>query len=135
MTAVNFYKISSANTEKAYIGSTEKDIAERLKRHEIDYTRYQDAIDNLDKTTKKRLKKETGNIDKITKSIFQNTKDNITTITKNKSINIKDNIDKITKNMQDELGVGHHNRAFSGYPDMRSGLHYREIPRSDDPRA
>jgi hypothetical protein len=43
MTSINFYKITSANTDKVYIGSTEKDINERLKQHEQDYKRYQDG--------------------------------------------------------------------------------------------
>jgi hypothetical protein len=34
MTSINFYKITSANTDKVYIGSTKQDINARLQIHE-----------------------------------------------------------------------------------------------------
>ncbi len=43
MTSINFYKISSANTDKVYVGSTKKDINERLKQHETDYRNFKDG--------------------------------------------------------------------------------------------
>ncbi len=43
MTSINFYKITSTNTDKVYVGSTEKDINARLNQHEQDYKRYQDG--------------------------------------------------------------------------------------------
>ena len=44
MTSINFYKITSANTDKVYVGSTDKDnINARLNQHEQDYKRYQDG--------------------------------------------------------------------------------------------
>jgi len=43
MTSINFYKITSTNTDKVYVGSTKKDINERLNQHEQDYKRYQDG--------------------------------------------------------------------------------------------
>jgi hypothetical protein len=43
MTSINFYKITSANTDKVYVGSTDKDINARLNQHERDYKRYQDG--------------------------------------------------------------------------------------------
>jgi hypothetical protein len=46
MSSINFYKITSTNTDKVYVGSTEKDINERLNRHEQDYKRYQDGKTN-----------------------------------------------------------------------------------------
>jgi hypothetical protein len=44
MTSINFYKITSTNTDKVYVGSTEKDINARLNQHDQDYKRYQDGI-------------------------------------------------------------------------------------------
>jgi predicted GIY-YIG superfamily endonuclease len=37
MTSINFYKITSANTDKVYVGITEKDINARLQNHEAHY--------------------------------------------------------------------------------------------------
>ena len=37
------YKITSINTDKIYIGSTSKSLTERLRRHEIDYKKYQNG--------------------------------------------------------------------------------------------
>jgi hypothetical protein len=43
MTSINFYKITSANTDKVYIGSTKKDINERLQNHEAQYRLFKDG--------------------------------------------------------------------------------------------
>jgi hypothetical protein len=43
MTSINFYKITSTNTDKVYIGSTEKDINSRLKKHEKDYRNFKEG--------------------------------------------------------------------------------------------
>ncbi len=43
MTSINFYKISSANTDKIYVGSTEKDINTRLKQHEAQYRNFKEG--------------------------------------------------------------------------------------------
>ncbi len=46
MTSINFYKITSTNTDKVYVGSTKKDINDRLKQHDRDYKKYQDGKTN-----------------------------------------------------------------------------------------
>ena len=43
---INFYKITSTNTPKVYIGSTVKSIQERLLRHELDYVNYNNGYGN-----------------------------------------------------------------------------------------
>ena len=43
---VNFYKITSTNTPKVYIGSTGHPIHERLIRHELDYVNYKNGYGN-----------------------------------------------------------------------------------------
>ncbi len=43
MTSINFYKITSANTDKVYVGSTEKDINSRLQIHETHYRLFKDG--------------------------------------------------------------------------------------------
>ena len=43
MTSINFYKITSTNTDKIYVGSTEKDINERLNQHETHYRLFKDG--------------------------------------------------------------------------------------------
>jgi hypothetical protein len=43
MTSINFYKITSTNTDKVYVGSTEKDINERLQNHEAQYRNFKDG--------------------------------------------------------------------------------------------
>jgi hypothetical protein len=43
MTSINFYKITSTNTDKVYVGSTEKDINERLQIHEAHYRLFKDG--------------------------------------------------------------------------------------------
>ena len=43
MTSINFYKITSTNTDKVYVGSTKKDINERLNRHEAHYRLFKDG--------------------------------------------------------------------------------------------
>ena len=43
MTSINFYKITSTNTDKVYIGSTEKDINTRLQIHEAHYRLFRDG--------------------------------------------------------------------------------------------
>jgi hypothetical protein len=43
MTSINFYKITSTNTDKVYVGSTEKDINERLNQHETHYRLFKDG--------------------------------------------------------------------------------------------
>ena len=43
MTSINFYKITSANTDKVYVGSTEKDINTRLQIHEAQYRNFKDG--------------------------------------------------------------------------------------------
>ncbi len=45
MTAINFYKITSTNTctDKVYVGSTEKDINERLQIHEAHYRLFKEG--------------------------------------------------------------------------------------------
>jgi hypothetical protein len=40
MSSINFYKITSTNTDKVYVGSTNHDINERLKHHEANYQRF-----------------------------------------------------------------------------------------------
>jgi hypothetical protein len=43
MTSINFYKITSTNTDKVYVGSTKHDINERLKQHEANYRKFKDG--------------------------------------------------------------------------------------------
>jgi hypothetical protein len=43
MTSINFYKITSTNTDKIYVGSTEKDINTRLQNHEAQYRYFKDG--------------------------------------------------------------------------------------------
>ena len=43
MTSINFYKITSTNTDKVYVGSTDKDINERLQIHEAHYRLFKDG--------------------------------------------------------------------------------------------
>jgi hypothetical protein len=43
MTSINFYKITSTNTDKVYVGSTKHDINERLKKHETDYRYFKEG--------------------------------------------------------------------------------------------
>jgi hypothetical protein len=43
MTSINFYKITSANTDKVYVGSTKKDINTRLQIHEAHYQYFKDG--------------------------------------------------------------------------------------------
>ena len=43
MTSINFYKITSTNTDKVYVGSTKKDINERLQNHEAQYRNFKDG--------------------------------------------------------------------------------------------
>ena len=43
---INFYKITSNNTPKVYIGSTGHPIHERLLRHELDYVNYNNGSGN-----------------------------------------------------------------------------------------
>jgi hypothetical protein len=43
MTSIYFYKITSTNTDKVYVGSTEKDINERLQNHEAHYRLFKDG--------------------------------------------------------------------------------------------
>jgi hypothetical protein len=43
MTSINFYKITSTNTDKVYVGSTKKDINERLQNHEAHYRLFKDG--------------------------------------------------------------------------------------------
>ena len=43
MTSINFYKITSANTNKLYVGSTKKDINERLQNHEAHCRLFRDG--------------------------------------------------------------------------------------------
>ena len=43
MTSINFYKITSTNTDKVYVGSTEQDINERLQKHETHYRLFKDG--------------------------------------------------------------------------------------------
>jgi hypothetical protein len=43
MTSINFYKITSANTDKVYVGSTKKDINERLNQHETHYRNFKEG--------------------------------------------------------------------------------------------
>jgi hypothetical protein len=46
MTSINFYKITSTNTDKVYIGSTKKSINERLQKHEANYRHFKDGKTN-----------------------------------------------------------------------------------------
>ena len=43
---INFYKITSINTDKCYVGSTGHPIHERLIRHELDYVNYNNGYGN-----------------------------------------------------------------------------------------
>ena len=43
MTSINFYKITSTNTDKVYVGSTKKDINARLQIHEAHYRYFKDG--------------------------------------------------------------------------------------------
>ena len=43
---VNFYKITSTNTPKVYIGSTVKNLEERLLGHTVAYTNYKNGYGN-----------------------------------------------------------------------------------------
>ena len=43
MVLINFYSIVSNNSDKVYVGSTKKSIAERLNQHEKDYKQFQDG--------------------------------------------------------------------------------------------
>ena len=43
MTSINFYKITSANTDKVYVGSTDKDVNARLQIHEAHYRLFKDG--------------------------------------------------------------------------------------------
>ena len=43
---VNFYKITSTNTNLIYVGSTVHSIHERLLRHELDYVNYKNGYGN-----------------------------------------------------------------------------------------
>ena len=43
---VHFYKITSTNTPKVYVGSTRHSIHERLIRHELDYVNYNNGYGN-----------------------------------------------------------------------------------------
>ena len=43
---INFYKITSTNTPKVYVGSTKHYIHERLLRHELDYVNYNNGYGN-----------------------------------------------------------------------------------------
>ena len=46
MTSINFYKITSTNTDKVYVGSTKKDINERLNQHEAHHRLFKDGKTN-----------------------------------------------------------------------------------------
>ena len=43
---INFYKITSPNTPKVYVGSTVKPLEERLLRHTLDYVNYNNGYGN-----------------------------------------------------------------------------------------
>jgi hypothetical protein len=43
---INFYKITSTNTNLVYVGSTGHSIHERLLRHEFDYVNYKNGYGN-----------------------------------------------------------------------------------------
>ena len=43
---INFYKITSTNTDKCYVGSTRHPISERLIRHELDYVNFNNGYGN-----------------------------------------------------------------------------------------
>ena len=43
---INFYKITSTNTNLIYVGSTVKPLEERLLRHTLDYVNYKNGYGN-----------------------------------------------------------------------------------------
>jgi hypothetical protein len=123
MTSINFYKITSTNTDKVYVGSTKKDINARLQIHEAHYRYFKDGkynyITSFEFLNVKTIKSNSSKI-KFVKAkkngirlnvnillihltplinTFQGEQENnIDKTIKNKSANSKDNITEKIKN-------------------------------------